>query len=59
MSVRSASRELPDLSDARAADVIVDTFLRGFGAGEHQRGEVDNFGVGGIEPRSREKTARK
>ncbi|GLY70211.1 TetR/AcrR family transcriptional regulator [Amycolatopsis taiwanensis] len=27
-----ASRELRELSDAQAADVIVDTFLRGFGA---------------------------
>lgn len=27
-----ASRELPDRSDAQAADVIVDTFLSGFGA---------------------------
>ncbi|MFD9894447.1 TetR/AcrR family transcriptional regulator [Amycolatopsis sp. NPDC059027] len=30
--LRLASRELPDLSDAHAADVVVDTFLRGFGA---------------------------
>lgn len=27
-----STRELPDLSDAQAADVIVDTFLRAFGA---------------------------
>ncbi len=29
--VHLAARELPDLSEARAADVVVDTFLRGFG----------------------------
>jgi hypothetical protein len=26
-------QELPELTDAQAADVLVDTFLRGFGAG--------------------------
>ncbi|WP_410572313.1 TetR/AcrR family transcriptional regulator [Amycolatopsis sp. cmx-4-61] len=32
--VHLSTRELPDLSDAQAADVIVDTFLRAFGKAE-------------------------